>query len=842
MSILLQDLRYALRLLRKQPGFTFITLLTLSLGIGANSAIFSIINTVLLKPFPYRDADRLYVVAQVNREQTVGVMRTTALDFLDWQKQNTAFDGLAGGVGTGFTFTGESEPETVAGQMVSANLFDVLGVRPLLGRTLRADENEAGHDRVLVLSHALWQRRFAGDRQVVNRTVTINGTPYTIVGVMPPGFQYPEERFQAWAPLRFYGTLEADAVPVNRQAHYLRVVGRLKAGVTEDQAQQEMTRVNAALGRQFPNTSNGIDRMSIVSLSEQLLGPVRPALLLLLAAVWFVLLIACANVTHLLLAQFTARQPELAVRLALGAGRGRIIRQVLTENLLLSALGGACGLLLASWIVQMVMLLGPRDLPRLQDVTLDARVMLFTLAIACVSALFSGMLPVLQLARADVSERALVPGRGNTGGRANTVVRASLIVAEVALSLMLVIGAGVMIRSFLRLQHVDKGFDTTHRLTFGVVLQAARYPEASHMRAFADQLIERLRHEPGVEVVGVTSLLPLGGNEMSDGYFIDGYASPHPGDPIIAAFRGVTPDYFNAMGIRVLQGRAFTDADRDRAPRVAIVNDSFARTYLRDRDPNRGNRESRESRENREDGENRENRGAAIGRRFNGGRDTPWITIVGVVADVKHRSLEEQARPEVFFPHAQMSAGLLSRWLRSYSFVIRTAVEPETIENAIRADVRQLDPQLPVQDLKTMDAMVADSIAAPRFRTLLVGAFGAIAIVLAAVGIFGVISYLVSQRTREIGIRIALGAQPHDVRRVVMGRALTLTLVGVLAGLAGAWALRTWLARLLFEISPTDPLTVASAAALVLGMAWLASYLPARRATHIDPMVACRTD
>jgi putative ABC transport system permease protein len=374
----------------------------------------------------------------------------------------------------------------------------------------------------------------------------------------------------------------------------------------------------------------------------------------------------------------------------------------------------------------------------------------------------------------------------------------------------------VMIRSFLHLHHVDKGFDPTERLTFGVVLPATRFPEAPQMRAFADELIERLRHEPGVEVVGVTSLLPLGGNDMADQYNVEGYTPPRAGDGAIAGFRGVNPEYFKAMGIRVLQGRALTGADREGTMPVAVVNETFARTYLRGRDP--------------------------IGRRFNNGSDTPWTTIVGVVSDVRHRSLEERTRAEVFFPQSQVSAPLMSRWMRGFYFVVRTAVDPTTVGRAIRADVRRLDPQLPVQDLKTMDAVVSDAVAGPRFRTLLIGAFGALAILLAAVGIFGVISYLVSQRTRELGIRIALGAQPRDVRRVVMGRALTLTLLGVALGLAGAWALRSWLGTVLFEISPTDPVTLATAAALVVATASLAAYMPARRATHIDPMVACRAE
>jgi putative ABC transport system permease protein len=825
-SILLKDLRYALRLLRKQPGFTLVALLTLALGIGANSAIFSIVNTVLLKPFPYRDPDRLFFVLQVNRQATIGVTRTTALDYLDWQQQTTTFDALAGNVGTGFTFSGgsggednnntNSEPETVTGQQVTANLFDVLGVRPILGRAFRADENDAGHDRVLILSHALWQRRFAADPTVLNRIVSVNGKSYAVIGVMPPGFHYPAERYEVWAPLRLRGTAEADAVPINRDAHYLQVIGRLKPGVTATQAQQDMSRINAALAQQYPNTNREFDSASVVSMSDQLLGAVRPALLLLLAAVTFVLLIACANVTHLLLAQFSARQTELAVRLAIGAGRVRIIRQVLTENLLLSALGAACGLMLAAGMLQTVRLLGPRDLPRLQEVALDIRVVIFTLAIACASALLFGLLPVLQLARADVSERALMPGRTHTATRANSLTRATLIVAEVALSLMLVIGAGVMVRSFVRLQQVDKGFDPSHRLTFGVVLPAARFPDAARMRAFATELTERLRRQPGVETIGVTSVLPLGGNDFADGYFVEGYTAPTPGDPAIAGMRAVSPAYFNAMGIRVVRGRTFTDADREGTQLVAVVNESFARRYIANRDP--------------------------IGVRFNGGTDTPWITIIGIVGDVKHRGLDEKTRPEAFFPYPQMSDRVVSRWMRGFFFVIRTAVEPTTIENAIRTDVRRQDPQLPVLDLKPMDAVVSDSIATPRFRTLLIGAFGLTAILLAAVGIFGVISYLVTQRTKEIGIRIALGAQPYDVRRVVMGRALTLTATGIALGLAGAWLLRTSLQRVLFEISPTDPLTLAASAALLLAIACAAAYLPSRRATRIDPMVACRTE
>jgi putative ABC transport system permease protein len=812
-----QDTTVALRMFARSPGFSAIAILTLALGIGANSAIFSIVNTVLLKPFPFADPDRLYAVSSQNKDVMLGRSRVTALDFLDWQKQNTVFERLAGTVGTGFTFSDGGEPETVPGQMVTADLFTLLGVRPLLGRTLRADENDAGHDRVVILSHALWQRRFAGDPGVLDRVVSMNGQPYTIVGVMPPGFSYPADRFQAWAPLRLSGAAEPDAVPINRSSHFLQVIGRLKPGVTQMQAQQEMSRIAAALATQYADTNSQFASTEVVSLSETVLGPVRPALLLLLAAVCLVLLIACANVMHLLLAQFTARQAELAVRMALGAGRGRIIRQVLTEHLLLAMLGAACGLLLASAMITTVTRLGPQDLPRLREIALDVRVVLFTIGVACASALLFGLLPVLQLARGQTSERALLPGRSHTAGRANTLMRATLIVAEVALSLMLVIGAGVMIRSFLRLQNVDKGFATEHRLAFTVMLPATRFAEAPQMRAFGDELTRRLQREPGVELVGVTSLLPLGGNDMANGFVIDGYIPPRPGQPAVAGFRAVSPDYFSALGIKLLKGRTTTDADREGTQQVAVVNETFARRYLAGRDP--------------------------IGARFKDtGEDSPWTTIVGVVADVRHRSLEQLPNAEAFFPYQQMDGNLMSRWMRGFNFVVRTGIEPVTIENAIRAQVRELDPQLPVLNLKTMEAMVSESVAGPRFRTLLVGAFGVTAILLAAVGIFGVISYLVSQRTREIGIRIALGAQPRDVRRVVMARALGLTAAGVIVGLAGAWLLRTWLERVLFEVSATDPLTLAGCAILVLGTAWLASFLPARRATRIDPMIACRTE
>lgn len=818
MRTLFSDLRHAFRLLVTQPGLTIVALVTLTLGIGANSTIFSVVHGVLLKPLPYPEADRLQMLFERNLN-TGGQRRVAADDFVDWQRDQRSFEALAGYIGTGFTFSGDSgEPELVIGQQVSAELFDILRVPPLLGRTLRAEENESGRDRVMVLSHALWQRRFAGDPTVIDRLVTVNARPYTIVGVMPPGFDYPARRYELWTPFPFRGAQQTGMPPVNRDTHYLQVLGRLRPDVTPVQARQELQALAASTAARFPDSHAQVGA-DLISLTEQTVGDIRPALLALFGAVLFVLLLACANVMHLQLAQATRRERELAIRMTLGASRARIVRQLLTEHLLLALLGAGAGLLLATWLLQGLLALAPRAVPRLDAVTLDTPIVLFTIAIATASAMAFGLVPALQLLRTNLSSTLLSVGRGSTMGRRGRWIRAGLIVGEVALSLMLVAGAGLMLRSFVRLQQVDKGFDTARVLTFGLAMPGTRYPDAPRLAAFSRALTEKLGAMGELEASGFTTHLPLTGQDIETGFTVEGRPTANANDVAVAGMRGISPAYFETMGIRVVRGRPFGSEDRVGAPPVAVVNETFVRRYLAGRDP--------------------------IGRRVRAGSadgTDGWMTVVGVVADVKHRGLMGAARPEIYQPYDQLSPDFMSNWARGLSVVVRTRAEQARVAGSLRAALRALDPAIPLYELQPMDALVTDAVAEPRFRTLLIGLFGLLALTLAAVGIFGVISFLVSQRTREIGIRIALGAPRAHVAWRILREASLLIGAGLIAGLAAAWWLTRYVEAQLYGVTRGDVWTLALCVAALAVVALLATLVPAGRAARIEPFLALRSE
>jgi putative ABC transport system permease protein len=813
MDTVLQDLRFALRTLLKNRGFATVAILTLALGIGATTAIFSVVNAVLIRPLGYTDPSRLFIVNQVGSEPGVGRIRMTPLDFLDFRERTRSFESMAAHSGTGFTFTGDASPELVIGQLVTAELFDVLGVRPMLGRSLRSDENEAGKDQVVVLSHDFWQRRFAGDSAAIGRTVTVNGRPYTIVGVMPRGFSYPAKTYALWAPLALRGT-SVGGPPINRGAHYLQVIGRLRPGVTADAAGTEMVAIAKQLAGDHPESNENVGAM-MTPLNDEVVGDVRGALRLLMGAVVFVLLIACANVTNLLLARATGRQREVAIRSALGATRGRIIRQLFTENALIYLAGAGVGLFIASWVLDIVMAYGPTDTPRLDTTTIDVPVLLFTIVATLAAALTFGLAPAWQLARDSVTEW-LRAGQSAGGSRRAQWVRSVLTVGQIALCVVLLMGAGLALRSFARLQDTDRGFRTDNLLTFGVVLPASRLPEAAQMRTFAGTLVERFATDGSIDAVGTTTQLPLGGNDIENSFTVD--AVPATAAEPVAGVRGIGGDYFRAMGITV-RGRAFDRTDHATAPRVVIVNETFARRFI---------------------GE-----GNAVGRRVKmGGSDSddPWRTIVGVSADVKHRSLAAEIRPEVYLPYVQLDDGYLKDWSRGVMVVIRSTIDPATLTAAAREHMKALDPNMPLYSVKTMEQLASDSVAEPRFRTLLLGAFGFLALALASVGIFGVMSYVVTQRTREIGIRMALGARPSAVLALILGHGGRLTLIGVTIGAVGAALVMRLMRSMLYEISPTDPLTFVAVIGLLGAAAMLAIYLPARRATRVDPLVALRSE
>jgi putative ABC transport system permease protein len=812
---MVNDLRYAVRVLRKNPGFTFAAIVTLMLGVGANAAIFSIVNTVLLKPLPYAAPERLYVAAEFNRENPDRRFNLSSLDFLDWRARTTTFERMAAYVGTGFTFTGDGEPELALGQMATPELFAVLGVRPLLGRVLTADEAEVGKDRVMVLSYGLWKRRFGADPQVVGRTVTANGKPYTIVGVMPATFMFPSTRYELWVPFALRGNTPQW---INRSSHFLRVVGRLKVGVSGDAAAAEIASIARALEQQYPDTNRNVGG-AVTSLNETIVGDVRRALLVLLGAVGFVLLIACTNVTNLLLARASMRQHELAIRTALGAGQARIVRQLLTESVLLYIAGSAGGLLLAAWGLALVKDLGPGELPRLDEVVLDGRVFVVVLLVSLVTAIAFGLLPALHSASPEVTTRLKSATRGGTGGRERSRMRAVLVVSEVALSLVLLVGAGLALKSFVRLQSVDTGFDTTRILTFGAPLSESQYPDARRMLAVHRQLLDRLLAEPAFEAVATTTHLPLTGQDLVNSIAIEGQPAPADGEGPAAGIRGISADYFRVLGIPIRRGHPFTDADREGSPPVAIINETLARRYWSGTDP--------------------------IGKRLKmGSADSasPWHTVVGIVGDVTHRSLEQAPGPEVFFPYGQLETGFLTQWGRGTEVVIRTRSGATDAGSRIRPLVHEVDPNLPIARLQPMSELLTEAVAQPRFRSTLLALFALVALILAAVGIFGVMSYFVTQRTQEIGIRMALGADRRDVLQLVVGRGLMLVALGIATGLACAVLLTRWMQALLFHVRPTEPVTFASVSLLLALVAFLASYLPARRAVSVDPVTALRAE
>jgi putative ABC transport system permease protein len=812
---MLQDLRYAFRTLVRSPAFTATAVLTLALGIGANTVMFSVVNAVLLRPLPFSDPDRLMLVSSVNQRAAVGEIRVSALDFADWRSQAKSFDTMAAFVGTGFTFSGDGEPELAIGLNVTADFFKTLGVQPLAGRTFAADEFAPGHEREIVLGHALWQRRFAGDRGVVGRTLTVNGKPFTVVGVMPAGFEFPDPHYQLWTPLVNAST--PDAPPINRNSHYLRVVGRLRAGVRPDHAQAEMSTIAKGLAAQYPATDESLDA-HVVPLAAQAVSSVKTALLVLLGAVGFVVLIACTNVTNLLLARATGRQREVAIRAALGAGRLRLVRQFLTETIVLYALGASGALMLAAWGLDVLISLSAGDVPRLKEATVDARVLGVTLLISLGTAIIFGLAPAFHAAKADVIDALKAGGRTAGQGDQRQTLRGALVVAEVALSVVLLVGAGLALRSFVRLVNVDPGFQVDEQLTFTVVMLPARYAGAPQMISFTRRLAEQLASTPGVERAGATTALPFSGQNIEDGFSVEGLTTAGTEQPV-AGTRGVTADYFAALGVPLKAGRFFTTADREGSQPVAIVNEAFARKYW----PGQ----------------------PAVGKRLKEGdaaSSTPWSVVVGVVADIRHIGPGQDARPEVDFPYAQLEPGFMTTWLRGITFVVRGRVPGASLATAARAQVHALDPSMPLNDVQTMAALAAEVVAQPRFRTLLLGAFAALALVLATVGVFGVLSYFVTQRTQEIGIRIALGARPGDVVRLVVVRGIGLAAAGVAIGLIAAVPLARSMQSLLFEVPPVDVVTFAAVGVGLTLIAAAASYVPARRATRVDPMTALRME
>ena len=810
MADLWQDLRFGARMLRKQPGFTLIAVLTLALGIGANTAMFSVINAVLLRSLPYAEAEQLVLVWHRNMKQGDNSFLSSG-NYLDLQRQNQSFAQMAAINDHDFSLTGRGEPERLQGQSVSAALFRLLQVAPAIGRDFTEEDDREGATRVVILSHGLWQRRFGSQTDMIGQTLTLNELPYTVVGVMPPGFAVPEGNAELWTPVAF----SADAAN-DRGSFYLSALARLKPGVTLATAQSEADVIARNLEHSYPKSNTDLG-FSIVSLHEFMVRDSRQALWVLLGAVALILLIACVNVANLLLARAATREKELAVRAALGSARGRLIRQLLTESALLAFCGGALGLLLAAWGVQALKLIsptGPNAMARLEEVNLDWGVLGFTLGIACLTGLIFGLAPALQLSRPDLQHTLKEGGRGSSSA-AGQRLRGLLVVAEVALSLVLLIGAGLLIRSFIRLQNVDPGLQTERLLTLNIVMSQARAQDLASITNFYQQVVERVQALPGVEAASVATVAPIVTSGRRSPVAIEDKPDPPPGIFQVANNRVVSPDYFRTLGVPLRTGRLLSAQDNAQATAVAVINQAMARHFWGDEDP--------------------------IGKRFKIGErasKAPWLVVVGVVGDVRQAGLNSEPLPELYTPFTQEH----QRFVRPRVLFVRTAGDPLDLIAAVKSQIWAVDKDQPINDVRTMDEIVSGSLALRRFNLLLLGVFAALALVLASVGIYGVISYAVSQRTREIGVRMALGAQPRDILKLIVSQGLVLTLGGVATGLLAAFVLTRWLESLLFDVSTTDPLTFAGLALLLTLVALLACYVPARRATKVEPIVALRAD
>jgi putative ABC transport system permease protein len=798
-----QDLRYGARSMRRNPGFTAIAVITLALGIGANTAIFSVVNGVLLRPLPYPAPERLVMVHGISLQPAQEKTPLCAADFLDWKSQNQVFESIAGFSSSRFNYTGGESPEQIAGAWVTADFFSTIGIQPAMGRAFLPGEDLPNSPQRVVLSDRFWRRYLGASPNVIDQQITLNSRAFTIVGVMPPGFLFPEKDTELWAAERLTAT--------RRGPYYMWGLGRLRSGTTLAQAQSETDMIARRVQDQI-NSANRDWTWTSISLTERIVGKIRPALLVLSAAVFFVLLIACANIANLLLARATAREKEMALRIALGASRGRLLRQLLTESMFLAAVGAAAGLPLAIWAVRLLVALSPADFPRLQEISIDGRVLGITLLVALVCGLIFGLAPALQSSRLNLNESLKEGGRGADGsGRGR--LRSALVVSELAFSLMLLVGAGLMVKSFLRLQSVSPGFKPDHLLTMHLTLPRAKYDSDEKVNNYYRQLIERVTAVRGVEAAGLSISLPPDNLEVSDSFSIEGKPWPDGAREPIVPIVLTSPEYFTALGVPVLQGRGFSATDKQGSPLVVIINQTLAERYFPDESP--------------------------IGKRLKvGGADrprNPWMEIVGVVGDLKYSGLDAKPEPTYYTPLAQ------DAWRAAY-LVVRAPMNPADLAPAIREQIWSLDKDMPIANVATMDRLLAESVAQPRFRTLLLGIFAALALVLASVGIYGVISYSVTQRTHEIGIRMALGAQTRDVSKLVIMEGMALALIGVATGVVASFALTRVMENLLFEVSTTDRSTFAGVAALLIAVSALACWFPARRASRVDPIVALRCE
>jgi putative ABC transport system permease protein len=799
METLLKDIRYGVRGLLKRPGFTAIAVITLALGIGANTAIFSVVNAVLLRPLPYRDAQDIVTIWQNNAKAGVSRNDVSPANFLDWQEQSRSFTSVAGIEPFGFSMIGNGEPERFSAWLVTAGFFETLSTHPVLGRTFTSQDYRAGNERVVVISHALWQRRFGGDQQLVGQKLTLNGQPYTVVGVMPPEFQFPADR-DVWAPR----VLRENDRQL-RGATYWNVIARLKPGVTINQARDEMSAIAARLEGQYPDTNGGVGA-TVISLPEQVTGHVRSALWILLGAVGFVLLIACGNVANLLMVRGSERGHEFAIRSALGAARVRLIRQLLTESMLLALLGGVGGFLLATWAVSVILSLGSAKIPRIEYVSMDVRVLLFALGISLFTAILFGLIPATQFSRPNLQSTLKEGGRGANTGTRRQWIRNSLVVTEVAVALVLLTGAGLLVRSFVSVTRVDPGFDKDRVLALQVFL--SRNQKVDQITAFYDQSLEKIKTVSGVQTAALVSSPPFINLEQDVPFTIQGQPAPPKGSEPSAFYTEISPDYPTALSIPLQRGRFFNRFDTADSALVVVINQTMARRYFPNEDP--------------------------VGKHVAVIFDQPEVReIVGVIGDVLHSGLDTNARPEMFVPYWQSPTPQMT-------FVVKTTSDAGAMLGAIKTAIREVNRNQTFSKASTMEQLVDESLKQRRFNLFLLASFAVLALVLAGIGVYGSINYSTRQRTHEIGLRMALGAQRRDVLQLVVGHGLALSLTGVAIGLAASFALTRLMKGLLFGVSATDPITFIAISLLLVAIGLVASWIPARRAMKVDPLVALR--
>ena len=807
METLFKDIRYGVRGLLKRPGFTAIALITLALGFGANTAIFSVVNAVLLRPLPFRDPDQLVIVWE--DATFAGFPRNTPApaNYVDWKTQNQSFTDMAATAETSFNLTGDGEPERVAAYSVSANFFPLIGVQPLLGRSFSAEEDRPGANKIAVLSYSLWQSRYGGDRQILNRDIQLNGEKHTVIGVMPASFQFFESDVRLWVPL----ALDQEEL-ANRGGHYLKVVARLKPGVTIAQAQADMNAVMRRIALDHPGeTMEGKLGAIVLPMREQMVGNARGSLIVLLVAVAFVLLIACANVAGLLLARAVGRRREIALRVALGAGRGRVVRQLLTESLLLSAVAGVLGSLLAYWSFTFLQRLVPEEMALATPLNLDTRILAFTLLISIVTGIIFGLVPALQAANIDLND-ALKQSSTHTTSTGR--LRSAMIVFEVALSLVLLVGAGLLIQTLFQLFRQYSVLEPEKVLTMRTILPREKYREPQQRDNFYRQVLQRVEHLPGVVSAGYTTSIPLSWKGGTSGFYPEGVTAPLPGMAYDANHRQVSAGYLQTMNVPLRAGRYFESSDNAQAMPVAIINETMARQYW--------------------PGE------SALGRRFKLGdpeeTDVPWVQIVGIVADIRQMGLDEPVKAEMYFPYQQGQ----SIWYVPRDLVIRTNADTTGLVSSVRQVIREVDPDQPVSNIATMAEVLGTEAAQRRMGMIMLVGFAALALLLASLGIYGVLAYFVTQHTSEIGVRQALGATPRNILFLVLKKGMGLTLAGVVIGLIGSFVLTRLMSSLLFGVKASDPLTFVTVPLVLALVALLACLIPARRATRIDPLVALR--